>query len=113
MTWSTLRHRAEAIGFFLTYRSAATPGGGYAPDIASPPPGSDWQCVGVYGQLAGLWVHPVTPAARQMSRDLLTTMLGNCDRYVEPLPNLDAELLAACRAQGTAVEHPEWVRMPA
>ena len=113
MTWSTLRNRAQALGFDVAYQTTASDGGGYQPEISQPPAGRDWQCVGTYERVAGLWVRPLTEAARRMECRRVATLLEDCDRFVEPMSDCEGELLAACAAQRVVIDHPEWARMPA
>ncbi len=113
MTWSTLRQRAQQLGFELSFRSRAAAGGGYLPEMAMPPEAKGtWLCIGNYEALAGLWLSPLTDEARALSRESVATLLENCDPFVEAVGDYDPEFLAACAPGRAAAEHPEYGRMP-
>ena len=113
MTWSTLRQRAQQLGFDLSYRSSAATGGGYLPDMTPPDAGGPWLCVGSYEHVAALWLHPMTDEARGLSRERVTTLLEDCDPFVETVADYDAEFFAACAPGRAAADYPERGKMPA
>ena len=114
MTWSTLRQRAQQLGFKLSYRTRAATGGGYLPDMATPPEaGGPWLCVGNYEHVAGLWLSPVTDEARGLSRERVAMLVEDCDPFVETFGDYDAEFFAACAPGRAAADHPEFGKMPA
>jgi hypothetical protein len=113
MTWSTLRQRAQQLGFELSYRTRAASGGGYLPEMATPPETSGlWLCVGNYEHVAGLWLSPVTAEARGLPRERVAMLLEDCDPFVETVGDYDAEFFAACRPGRAAADHPECGKMP-
>lgn len=114
MTWSTLRQRAQQLGFNLSYRSRAASGGGYLPDMATPPEsGGPWMCVGSYEHVAALWLLPLTDEAKALTAKRVTALLEDCDPFVETVCDYDADFFAACAPGRAAAEHPESGRMPA
>lgn len=118
MTWSTLRQRARQLGFDVAYRSRPAEGGGYAPDLAQPPlEEGPWLCVGSYEQTAGVWVHPLTEAARALSPQSVSAAIAGADPFVAPIGGYDAEFsqdfLAVAAPARVALLNPDWGRMPA
>ncbi len=114
MTWITLRQQARQLGFDLSYRSLPAPGGGYIPELTSPPENEGpWLCVGSYEHVAALWLHPVTDEARCLSHESVTALLENCDPFVESVGNYDTDFFAACEPGRAAADHPEHGKMPA
>jgi len=114
MTWSTLRHSAQQLGFNLSYRSRAASGGGYLPDMATPPEvGGPWLCVGSYEHVAALWLHPLTEEAKALTAERAATLFEGCDPFIETVGDYDAEFFAACAPGRAAADHPERGKMPA
>jgi len=118
MTWSTLRLRARQLGFDVAYRSRLAEGGGYVPDFTQPPAEEGpWLCVGSYEQTAGIWVQPITEAARALAPRSVSAAIAGADAFVAPLDGYDAEFshdfLAVAAPACVAMEHPDWGRMPA
>lgn len=118
MTWSTLRSSAMKLGFDVAYRSRSLEGGGYQPDCSSPP-GEEgpWLCVGSYDQVAGVWVHPLTEAARGLSPKNIARAFAGHEPFMTPVAELDADFnsdfVAASQPGRLAAEHPDWGCMPA
>lgn len=110
MTWTALHHRAQQLGFELACHTRAAEGG-YVPELSSPP-GLDrsWVCVGLYGQMAGLWAQPLTAQARALPVERVAAMISGCCKHVATLTDYDDEFQASLR---TAVTHPDYGRMPA
>ena len=114
MTWSTLHQNAQQLGFNLSFRTRATSGGGYLPDMTTPPEaGGPWLCVGSYEHVAALWLHPMTEEARGLTAERVATLLEDCDPFVETVGDYDAEFFAACAPGRAAADHPERGKMPA
>lgn len=114
MTWITLRLQARQLGFDLSFRTRPVPGGGYMPELASPPEeAGPWLCVGSYEHMAALWLHPMTEEARGLSRERLTMLLEDCDPFVQPVGDYDQDFFAACAPGRAAADHPEHGKMPA
>ena len=114
MGWNTLSKRAQQLGFKLSYRTRAATGGGYLPEMATPPETEGpWLCLGNYEHVAGLWVAPVTDEARSLSRERLATLMEGCDPFIETVGDYDTEFFAASAPARAAVDHPECGIMPA
>lgn len=114
MTWITLRQRVQQLGFNLSYRTRPAPGGGYMPELALPPEEEGpWLCIGSYEHVAALWLHPMTLEARGLTTERVTTLLEDCDPFVEPIGNYDKEFFAAWAPGRAAADHPERGKMPA
>lgn len=118
MTWSTLRTRAHQMGFDVSYRTRPAEGGGYLPELTAPPPEEGpWICVGSYEQVAGIWVQPITAAARDWSPDRVAAAMANTDPFIAPINNYDAAFSADFLAAGLAAVNlalnPDAGRMPA
>lgn len=118
MTWSTLRHRAQQMGFDVAYRSTHVEGGGYQPDFATPPSEEGpWICVGSYEQTAGIWVQPITDAARNLSHERVSAAIAGNDPFVAPMHDYHADysddFIRVSLPSRRALENPEHGLMPA
>ena len=114
MSWNTLSKRAQQLGFELSYRTRAATGGGYLPEMATPPEsGGPWHCLGSYEQVAGLWVTPLTDEARGLSRERLSSLMEGCDPFIATVGDYDTDFFAASAPARAAVDHPESGIMPA
>jgi len=110
MTWTALHHRAQQLGFELACHTRVADGG-YVPELSSPP-GHDrsWVCVGLYDQMAGLWAQPMTAQNRALPAERIAAIISGCSQHVATLADYDDEFHASLR---TAVNHPDYGRMPA
>ena len=114
MSWNTLSKRAQQLGFILSYRSRAASGGGYLPELATPPESAGpWLCLGSYEKIAGLWFSPITDEARSLSREHLASLMEDSDPFIETVGDYDSEFFAASAPARAAVDHPECGIMPA
>ncbi len=118
MTWSTLRHRAKQLGFDVAYRSRLAEGGGYTPEYTQPPAEEGpWLCVGSYEQTAGVWVQPITEAARSLSPQSVSAAIAGADPFVARMDDYDGDFsrdfLAVATPARVALQNPDWGRMPA
>jgi hypothetical protein len=107
MTWTTLHHKAQQLGFQLECHGS--------PVEASSPPQRDpsWICVGSYGHMTGLWAQPVTAQARALAPDRVAAMISGCCQHVGTLPDYDEDFQACLAPLLAAVAHPEHGRSPA
>ena len=113
MSWNTLSKHAQQLGFKLAYRTRTATGGGYLPEMTTPPATEGpWLCLGSYEQVAGLWLSPVTAAARNLSREHLATLMEDCDPFIGTVGVYDSEFFAATAPGRAAVDHPESGMMP-
>jgi len=113
MSWNTLSERAQQLGFKLSYRTRAAAGGGYLPEMATPPEtDGPWLCLGSYEHIAGLWLSPVTDEARSLSRERLATLMEDCHPFIGTVGDYDTEFFAAGAPGRAAVDHPESGMMP-
>jgi len=107
MTWTTLHHKAQQLGFHLECHASTA--GSSLPAQRDP----SWVCVGSYGHMAGLWAQPMTAQARALAPDRVAAMISGCCKHVGTLPDYDEEF-QACMAQVLAVmANPEHERSPA
>lgn len=118
MSWSRLRQRAQQLGFDLAFRSHHHDGGGYHPDLTSPPrEEGPWLCVGSYEHVAGVWVQPITESARRLTPEWVSAAIARLDHFVAPIHHYDAEFSADYLAIGLSARHaaqnPDMGRMPA
>lgn len=118
MTWNTLRTRAQQLGFDINYRTRPADGGGYLPELMTPPPEEGpWICVGSYEQVAGIWLHPITEAARDWSPDRVSAAMASADPFIAPVKDyagdFSADFLAAGISAVNLAQNPDAGRMPA
>lgn len=112
MTWTTLHHKAQQLGFELACHAAPAEGGG-TNRMSSTPQDRPWICVGSYGQMAGLWAQPLTEQARALAPERVAAMISGCCQHVGTLPDYDEEFHACLAPVLAAVAHPEHGRSPA
>jgi hypothetical protein len=107
MTWTTLHHKAQQLGFELACHASAAE--------SSPAPQRDpsWICVGSYGQMAGLWAQPLTEQARSLAPERVAAIISGCCRHVGTLPDYDEEFHACLAPVLAAIANPEHGRSPA
>ncbi len=117
MTWSTLRSHAQQMGFDLACRTRLADGGGFVPDLHSPPDTGHWICVGSYDQAAGVWLQPVTDDARRCPVEQVSAAMASRLPFLAPLGAYDADFsddfLDANRPGLSAAANPDAGRMPA
>ena len=94
MTWSTLEAHAQRLGFEVAFNTRPCDGGGFMADL-TPPQGNDWQLIGSYAQMAGLWVKPNTDTARKISTPAVHKLILDSDPFVETTGTFDHDSLAA------------------
>jgi hypothetical protein len=94
MTWSTLEAHAQRLGFEVAFNTKPCDGGGFMADL-TPPKGNDWQWIGSYAQMAGLWVKPSTDTARKISTSAVNKLMLDSDPFVETPGTFDDDALAA------------------
>lgn len=110
MTWTTLHDKARQLGFELKCHGSPACG-----TELSPPPRREraWICVGNYGQMAGLWAHPLNEQAGALAPERVAAMISGCCRHVGTLPDYDEEFEAWLAPVLAAVAHPEHGLSPA
>lgn len=114
MTWTTLHDKAQALGFELVCHTRAGESGDCVAELSSPPQHDGaWVCVGLYGQMAGLWAHPLTAQARALAPERVAAMISGCCQHVGTLADYDEEFDACMAPMLAAISHPEHGRMPA
>lgn len=118
MSWSALRHRARQMGFDVAYRSRHVEGGGYQPDFATPPAEEGpWICVGSYEQTAGVWVQPITEAARELAPERVSAAIAGCDPFIALVHDYhhdySEDFIGVSLHWRRALENPEHGLMPA
>lgn len=113
MTWTTLQDKAQQLGFELACRTCPADGGCNAEMSSPPQPDSSWICVGSYGEVAGLWAHPLTDQARKLPPERVATMISGCCQHVGTVTDYDDEFQACLAPVLAAVAHPEHGLSPA
>ena len=111
MTWTTLHHKAQQLGFELECHASPAGEGGGAESSAQHD--LSWICVGSYGQMAELWAQPLTAQARALAPDRVAAMISGCCQHVGTLPDYDEDFQACLAPLLAAVAHPEHGRSPA
>ena len=110
MSWTTLQQHAQELGFDVAFRVRPGEDGGLVPDFTCPLD-KDWQLIGNYEHAAGVWVHPRTEAARRLPLRRVAAMIADCDRFMEPLADYDADFFAAGAPGRAAAQNPDRGRM--
>jgi len=94
MTWSTLEAHANNLGFEVAFNTRHCDGGGFMADL-TPPKGDDWQLIGSYAHMAGLWVKPSNDTARKIPTPTVHKLILDSDPFVETTGTFDHHSLAA------------------
>jgi hypothetical protein len=113
MTWTTLHHKAQQLGFKLACHTRPAEGAGHGAELSSSPHDQSWICVGSYGQMAELWAQPVTAQARALAPHRVAAMISDCCQHVGTLTDYDEEFHACLAPVLAAVANPEHGRSPA
>lgn len=112
MCWTTLKQRAEQLGFDIAFRVRCGGCAGVMPDFRSPT-NRDWFFIGNYEHAASVWVRPKNDAARCLMKQHVVAMISDCDSFVEPLADYDLDFFAAAAPWRAAMQDPDSGRMPA
>lgn len=104
MTWTTLHHKAQQLGFQLVCHTSPAESSSHD---------SSWICVGSYGHMAGLWAQPLTEQARALAPERVAAMISGCCQHVGTLPDHDEEFHACLAPVLAALANPEHGRSPA
>lgn len=114
MTWTTLHDKAQALGFELACHTRAGEGGDRVAELTSPPQQDrSWVCVGLYGEMAGLWAQGLTPQARALPAERIAEIISACSQHIGTLGDYGEEFRASMAPLLAAASGPEHGLAPA